>query len=126
MYETPYKFSEHCDDSVAFFACEKLLFLQGLLNHWCIDTESVPIAEDALAWPSPTALPLPEHHGPCLSGCIPMDDQEDLELEVDNYDDSNLTLVAAEVIATSGSYVDSDNDWEDTVEQVEAVLALAR
>ena len=55
-----------------------------------------------------------------------MDDQEDLELEVNNYDDSNLILVAAEAIATSGSYVDSDNDLEDTVEQVEAVLALAR
>ena len=51
-------------------------------------------------------------------------DQEDLELEVDNYDSSNLILVAAEVIATSGSYVDSNNDSEDTVEQVEAVLAL--
>ena len=50
----------------------KLLFLQELLNHWCVDTESVLIAKDALAWPSPAALPLPEHHGPHLRSTIMM------------------------------------------------------
>src|SRR5260370_1699364 len=63
-YEALHKFFEHHDDSVAFFAYEKLMFLQGVLNHWCIDMESVPIAEDAPAWITPAALPLLEHHRP--------------------------------------------------------------
>src|SRR5260370_28701305 len=69
-YKVLHKFFEHHDDSVASFAYEKLLFLQGVLNHWCIDTESVPIAEDALVWITPAALPLLEHHRPDLSGCM--------------------------------------------------------
>src|SRR5260370_5317431 len=117
-YEVLHKFFEHHDDSVAFFAYEKLLFLQWVLSRWCIDTESVPIAEDAPAWITPAALPLPEHHRPDLSGCVPMDDQEDLELEVDNYDESELVLVVAEAIAASGSFEDSDDESEHTVEQV--------
>src|SRR5260370_20930466 len=126
-YEALHKFFECHDDSVAFFAYEKLLFLQGVLNCWCINMESVPIAEDALVWISHAAIPLPEHHRPDLSGCVPMvdqedlvseDDQEDLELEVDNYDESELVLVAAEAIAASGSFEDSDDESEHTVEQV--------
>ena len=117
-YEALHKFFECHDDSVAFFAYEKLLFLQGVLNRWCIDTESVPIAEDAPAWITPAALPLPEHRRPDLSGCVPMDDQEDLELEVDNYDESELVLVAAEAIAASGYFEDSDDESEHTVKQV--------
>ncbi len=126
-YEVLHKFFEHHDDSVAFFAYEKLLFLQGVLNCWCINMESVPIAEDALEWITPAALPLLEHHRPDLSGCVPMDDQEDLvseddqedlELEVDNYDESELVLVAAEAIAASGSFEDSDDESEHTVKQV--------
>ncbi len=89
--------------------------------------ESVPIAEDAPEWITLAALPLLEHHRPDLSGCVPMDDQEDLvsednqedlELEVDNYDESELVLVAAEAIAASGSFEDSDDESEHTVEQV--------
>ena len=99
-YEVLHKFFECHDDAVTFFAYEKLLFLQGVLNHWCIDTESVPIAEDALVWITPAALPLLEHHRPGLSGCVPMDDQ------------------VAEAIAASGSFEDSDDESEHTVEQV--------
>ena len=90
-YEVLLKFFEGHDDSVAFFAYERLLFLQGVLNHWCIDMESVPITEDAPVWITPAALPLLEHHRPDLSGCVPMDDQEDLVSE-DNQEDLELEV----------------------------------
>ncbi|KAF8342110.1 uncharacterized protein EI90DRAFT_3115984 [Cantharellus anzutake] len=73
---------------------------------------------------------LQEYQAPDLRGLIRMDgredsqedlisddDQEELELEVDNYNDSDLILAAAEAIASDG-FMDFHHDLEHAAEHV--------
>ena len=48
------------------------------------------------------------------------------ELEVDCYDESESILVAAEAIAASGSFEDSDDESEHTVEDPRALIVKTR
>ncbi|KAF8339508.1 uncharacterized protein EI90DRAFT_3012532 [Cantharellus anzutake] len=61
-YEALYKHTEHRDKPMAFYAYEKLLFLQQILDRWCSATKNVPIADDASEWLSPAPLQ-PFQHG---------------------------------------------------------------